>query len=549
MTRLLILLFCAFSLTANAQSVGWFYSNPGAADGYVLFAPSSNKTTFLIDKCGKQIHQWQSVYDPGLAVYLLNDGTLLRCGNTDNFQFPGGGQGGILEKFDWNGSLLWSYLISDSEQCQHHDAIQLPNGNIIAIAWEYHTSTDAQDNGRVTLGTKMWSDKIVEIQPVGTDSGIIVWQWRAWDHLIQDADSTKLNYGVVKDHPELIDINLGTLTTQQPDWLHLNALSYNATLDQLMVSCHNLDEIIIIDHSTTLAEASSHQGGNSGHGGDLMYRWGNPENYDRGTVDDKKLFQQHHPHWISDDNNEILLFNNGVGRPGIDYSTVETFKLPPMINNNYPLAVDSSYLPLAQDWIYAATPASSLFSLVMGSAQRLPNGNTIICNATAGTFLEIDSPGNNLWKYVNPIGLNGSTSQGNLPLKNSCFRVTYLSADDPGLAGQILIPGEPLELNPNPYLCENLPTAAASIDFNEQRFTVYPDPFRNNFNIHIPVALQNALLQIHDVTGRLLYEEKNMDALSSSDHRIEFNKQQGMIIITLKNETGNYLWKTTAIAL
>src|SRR6185436_17778782 len=121
---------------------------------------------------------------------------------TGNNSFQGGGTGGILEKFDWNSNLLWSYLISDNTQCQHHDAIQLPNGNVIAISWENHSATDAQNNGRTSLGSHMWSEKLVEVQPVGTDSGIIVWQWRAWDHLIQDVDSTKLNYGVVADHPE-----------------------------------------------------------------------------------------------------------------------------------------------------------------------------------------------------------------------------------------------------------------------------------------------------------------------------------------------------------
>ncbi|MBK9730971.1 MAG: aryl-sulfate sulfotransferase [Chitinophagaceae bacterium] len=547
MTRFLLLCLCAFSIAGNAQTVGWFYSNPGTADGYVLFAPGSSNNTYLLDKCGKKIHQWQSFYDPGLAVYLLEDGTLLRCGNTNNSQFMGGGQGGIVEKFDWNSNLLWYYKISDSEQCQHHDAIQLPNGNVLAIAWEYHTKADAQANGRVSLGTKMWSDKIVEIQPVGADSGIIVWQWRAWDHLVQDVDNAKANYGVVTEHPELLDINLGTLNTQQADWLHLNGLSYNETLDQLMVSCHNLNEIFIIDHSTTLEESASHAGGNSGHGGDLMYRWGNPENYDRGTTDDRKLYQQHHAHWTSDDDNEILYFNNGVGRPGTDYSTVETFKLPAMVNNNYPLGADSAYLPLAQNWIYAANPVSSLFSMVMGSAQRLPNGNTLICNATAGTFLEIDSQGNNLWKYVNPIDQNGNTAQGDQPFMNSCFRVTNYAADYPGLAGQVLTPGEPLELNPDNYICSSIPTLIADVDVDDQNPSVYPNPFRNNFNLHIPAELKQASLQIHDVTGRLLYEENNIALAAHTDHQVSLLLPPGVVIISVKDALQLYSWNTRAV--
>jgi hypothetical protein len=275
MYRSLLLILCLYSIYANAQTVGLFYNNPGAESGYVLFAPGQSDTTYLIDKCGKRVHQWTGSYHPGLAVYLLEDGNLLRCSKPGNNQFMAGGQGGLLEILDWNSNILWSYEISDNNQCQHHDAMQLPNGNILAIVWESHTKIDAMANGRVTMGSEMWSEKLIEIQPIGTDSGVIVWQWRAWDHLVQDADSTKPNYGVIADHPELLDINMGVLNSTTSDWLHFNSLDYNAELDQIMVSSHEVSEVYIIDHSTTMEEAASHAGGNSGKGGDLLYRWGN----------------------------------------------------------------------------------------------------------------------------------------------------------------------------------------------------------------------------------------------------------------------------------
>src|SRR5436305_1921840 len=171
----------------------------------------------------------------------------------------------------------------------------------------------------------MWSDKIVEIQPVSSDSGIIVWQWRTWDHLIQDADSTKLNFGVVADHPEDININLGSLNNIDADWLHCNGLDYDSAHDEIMVSCHNLDEVFIVDHSTTMAEAATSSGGNSGKGGGILYRWGNPANYGRGELSDQKFYGQHNTTWIRQGlpgAGKILVFNNGVSRPGGDYSTV-----------------------------------------------------------------------------------------------------------------------------------------------------------------------------------------------------------------------------------
>lgn len=549
MKKFLLFCCCVLSLSVKSQTVGFFYNYPGSLPGYLLFAPNESDTTYLIDKCGKRIHEWGGTHDPGLSVYVLPDGTLLRCESLNNSQFMGGGQGGLITKFDWNSNLLWSYQISDNSQCQHHDAIQLPNGNIVAIAWEDHTKTDALANGRITLGTHMWSDKIVEIQPVGEDSGIIVWQWRAWDHLVQDADSAKLNYGVVAEHPELLDINVGTLSNFDVDWLHFNGLDYDAEKDQLMVSCHEMSEVYILDHSTTIAEAASHEGGNSGHGGDLLYRWGNPQNYGRGTADDRKLFEQHNAQWIPQGYpgaGKVLVFNNGTGMTGQDYSTVITFEIPEMVGNNYPLEADSAYEPQAPDWIYTATPSTSFFSFVEGGAQRLINGNTLICEATSGNFFEVDSLGNELWRYVNPVGINGPVQQGTNPFQNTCFRVTYLSPDYPGLAGQTLIPGSPIELNPLNYNCLGVATGIADVPVTTDQVNVFPNPFKEEFVLHLAPEYAHAILEIHDLTGRLLYRQENLSA--GNDLRISLKGYSGVILLSLKDVSGKRVWHSTAVA-
>ena len=144
-------------------------------------------------------------------------------------------------------------------------------------------------------------DHIIEVQPTGQTSGDIIWEWHAWDHLIQNYDSSKANYGVVGDHPELIDINFGEFYLSTDDWMHTNSIDYNPQFDQILISVHNFDEIWVIDHSTTTEEAAGHSGGNSGKGGDLLYRWGNPESYDAGTASDQKLFGQHDTQWIKPD--------------------------------------------------------------------------------------------------------------------------------------------------------------------------------------------------------------------------------------------------------
>lgn len=548
LTYLVLIVLNMCCMGSQAQTVGLFYNNAGTANGYVLFAPGQSDTTYLIDKCGKRVHAWASDFHPGLSVYLQEDGTLLRCSNVGNNQFGAGGQGGLLEERDWDSNLLWSYLISDNSQCQHHDAIRLPNGNVLAIVWENHTFFDAQANGRISLGSKMWSEKIVEVQPVGTNSGVIVWQWRAWDHLVQQADTAKLNYGVVADHPELLDINMGMLDGSNADWLHFNSLDYNAALDQIMVSSHAVSEVYIIDHSTTMEEAASHSGGNAGRGGDLMYRWGNPQNYGRGTAADQKFYSQHNLHWITADG-EVMLFNNGVGRPGTDYSTVETFKLPAMVNNNYPIANGTAFGPVEQDWIYTATPPLSLFSVVQGGAQRLYNGNTLICNGVGGIFTEIDSSGNLLWKYINPVSKNSILTQGDVPFINDCFRATYLPSYYPGLSGHSLTPGLPIELNPLSYSCENFPTAIATTGSDDGNFYLYPNPFGQQFTLHFGKTLQQGVLQVHDLAGRLCYENRNLNARANEDVSIELPVQvHGMFIITLQDAKGTLCWKNIAIA-
>ena len=114
----------------------------------------------------------------------------------------------------------------------------------------------------------------------------------------RDFDSTKLDYGILSDFPERVNINL---VSNGPfnDWIHINSIDYNAELDQILLSARNANEIWIIDHSTTTAEAASHSGGNAGKGGDLLYRWGNPQIYGRGTENDRIYYRQHDATWDS----------------------------------------------------------------------------------------------------------------------------------------------------------------------------------------------------------------------------------------------------------
>src|SRR5262249_42027752 len=104
-----------------------------------------------------------------------------------------------------------------------------------------------------------------------------------------------------------------------PDWLHTNSVDYDADHDLVLFSSPRLSEICVIDHGTTTAEAASHAGGRRGHGGDILWRYGNPKNYGAGGDEERRLFGQHDARWIRAGRpgaGHVLVFNNGEGRPG-----------------------------------------------------------------------------------------------------------------------------------------------------------------------------------------------------------------------------------------
>jgi hypothetical protein len=396
--------------------------------GYTLYAPMAYTTTYLINNDGEVVYTWESDYQPRMSAYLLENGNLLRTGRLGgNHTFgTGGGAGGRVEEIDPDGNLVWEFEYSSSLHMLHHDIEPLPNGNVLMIAWEYKSAAEAIAAGRdpdlVTTG--LWPDHIIEVEPKSASGGNIVWEWHVWDHLIQDYDPTKENYGVVADHPELIDINF----TAGVDWNHTNSVDYNQGFDQIILSVHAFGEIWVVDHSTTTEEASGHTGGNSGKGGDILYRWGNPQAYRAGDADDQKFFLQHDAGWIESGlpgEGNILVFNNGWGRPGTDYSSVDEIVPPVDGNGTYYLAPDSAYGPENQTWIYTAENPGDFLALNIGGAQRLPNGNTLICDGPHGVYFEATPEQDIIWEYVGP----GNT-----------FKVHRYAPDYPGLEG--LLPNQ-----------------------------------------------------------------------------------------------------------
>lgn len=375
----------------------------GGFNGTVLISPRTSSESFLIDKDFNILKIWHGSTSPATFAYLLPGNAVLRPTDDPNATWGGGGAGGRLQKINANDNVVWDYIFSNETVRQHHDIEPMPNGNVLVIAWERMSEAEAIAAGRQSLPIgEIWPTMIAELEPVGAADANIVWEWHLKDHFIQDADSTKDNYGVIADHPELVDINYPVAPNGSFD--HANAIDYNPDLDQIVITARALSEIYVIDHSTTTEEAAGHTGGDRGKGGDLLYRWGNPQVYDHGTEADRYFFSVHGGNWIDPGlpgGGNFMIFNNGNRLGGAnDYSGAVEIAPPTDGFGNYIKQPGQPFGPAAPNWVYEGPP--KFYSQNKGGAYRLPNGNTLICDSNNNNLFEVTREGTRVWAYPTP---------------------------------------------------------------------------------------------------------------------------------------------------
>ncbi len=385
-TAQLIAISAACSLAAGVHA----QSQPG----WTFFAPMNSSTTVLTDETGALVHSWPGTLPPGVSVYLLPDGDILRPGIDANTSgISSGGAGGRIQRTSWDGTLEWDYVAQGADFRAHHDLTVLPNGNIVYIAWERKTATEAIDAGRnpAFVNLEIWPEKLVEIRPIGTDDAEVVWEWRLWDHLVQDFDATKPNFGAPSDNPHRIDINYPP-NNSVADWIHWNAVDYNAERDELIVGSTTFHEIWVIDRPT----------------GDIVYRWGNPAAYGMGIASDRKLFTQHDPEWIRPGlpgAGNILIYNNGRNRTGgEEYSSIDELIPPRNPDGTYARDAAMPFGPAAPAWTCDNADGERFYSSFISGSQRQPNGNTLICVGALGEFIEVNPACEVQWSLTNPFG-------------------------------------------------------------------------------------------------------------------------------------------------
>jgi len=509
----LVLFILCTKLQIYSQTIGLVYHDTEVSDGYTLFTPSFNNKVYLVNNCGETVNEWTFNEQPGLTCYLLENGNLLRAGKNH------------LETRDWDNNIVWSFDMEAAGYKQHHDIEPLPNGNILCILNDRYSSSEMIAAGKNPsfVNNQVKIDKIIELQPVGTNNAVIVWEWKFMDHLIQDHDNTKLNFGAIIDHPELFDINFNNLNT---DITHVNGIDYNSGLDQIILSARHMNELYIIDHSTTTLEAANHSGGNANKGGDFLWRWGNPLAYKQGTTLNQKLFLQHDAKWVETgytDEGKISVFNND-GDGSASFSSVHLIS-PDIVNNIYQKE-NNIFKPSTYEWSWQGSILGTVVNEGRKSgAHSLPNGNFIITETSQGRVSEIKKNGTLIWSYINP-SVSGTNILNQFEIatsENNIFRGEKYPSDYIGFFGKNLTPNGIIE---NQNSISNNCINQLNIGEIELKTVLVQNPIQEN-KIQFNQIIDLDAATIIDLNGRVVSKFFNI----KSNH------------ITIKLESSIYLLK------
>jgi hypothetical protein len=452
------------------------YWNTNQTDnGYTFFGVRG--ITYLIDMEGRVVHTWPAGTNP----HLLDDGSILDASKDDPSGF-----GGFVQ-VSWSGSTVWTYTESRTGYFPHHDYVRIFNPKLGTNTTLYIANKNYTYDQCIAAGcnpasgpyTNAQMDVIVEVGP----NNAIVWEWAFFDHMVQDYDPAKTNYvgagKTIADYPGRLNINLPGRPVQR-DWLHCNSIDYNQALDQIVINSVG-GEFYVVDHGNTFI-ANNPTGSMalaSGPAGDFLYRFGDVARYSQGaapsiltnwtesTTGNKQIGGTHHVSWIPaglPGAGNLLMFSNSQNlfehTQGSYVFEVDPFRNAASSHTasyvNPPAAgfdlwpapgpnTDKAPKLMSRQivWSYSSKAAHGMFSHIGSSAQRLANGNTLVCADTEGHIIEVTPAGEAVWEYINPVTSSGilKFKRDNWPMYNSIFRAYRYHASDAPLAGRTLTPG------------------------------------------------------------------------------------------------------------
>ncbi len=313
--------------------------------GYTYFDPYYEQNrAYLIDMDGRIVHYWDL---PGMFAdwtELLPDGHVLapvRKNWKDGPKFPGFCAAYIYE-VDWDGNIVWQY----EDDFQHHAIKRLDNGNTLILRVVQNPPEIAKKVKGGMPGSEDTQPKwkgymwTDNIQEVGKN-GKVVWEWNSYEHLDPEEDAI-------------------CALEERSEWCHGNNLEVNEEGD-ILIGFRCINQVVIIEKKT----------------GKIKWKWGKGQD----------IYHMHNPMWL--DNGNILIFDNGVHRRDgyLNYSRI--------------IEVDPKTDKIV--WEYKATPPSEFYTTFCGGNQRLPNGNTFICEANRGRLFEVTMEGDIVWEYHSPF--------------------------------------------------------------------------------------------------------------------------------------------------
>jgi outer membrane protein assembly factor BamB len=356
-------------LKQKRSGVGLLAHDPDQAfQGYTLFTPSAGgNTIYLIDMDGNVVHTWAVPYPPGLYGRLTATGTLLYNGKTTE----------VSERFistgPWKGGALlemtWDgrILWEVHHPDHHHDGTLLRNGTVMLLCLAPLPDDIASRVVGGMPGTEHNGIMHADYLVEMTREGEVVWEWRSWEHL----DPLEDRIVAVQDH--------------RSEWTHGNTV-VELPDGNVMVSFRNISTVVIIERAS----------------GDIVWKLGAPP-----------LAQQHAPTLL--ENGNILIFDNG------------THRLDHPIPHSRVIEVDRASKEIV--WRYQEGYVSEFFSPFISNAQRLPNGNTLICEGSFGRLFEVTTDGELVWEYVNPT-YHEPVSLPGTQVRNTVFRAYRYSEDE-----------------------------------------------------------------------------------------------------------------------
>lgn len=353
--------------------------------GYVFAIENGGKRCFLIDHYGQIKHEWNFELSLGQDAELTKEGNLIGLFRGENSPVSFGGQSGILREIEPDGTVIWEYTIANDNEIAHHDFTQLPNGNLLVLVWYRVSNAEAKAVGLNNTGD-VFMEKVVEINK---EDNSVVWEWKSWDHIVQDFDASLPNFGAPATNKNKINIAYANNNVHEfvalGDLIHFNGIAYYPEQDIIALSANFYSEVWFIDHSTTTTEAETEEGGQFGKGGSLLYRFGNEKVYGDNNAASTLNFN-HHPSFIKTGNElSLLIYNNNNSE---EQSRAMEFSLP---------AIDGTNLDLPPSLIFDFTHPDLFYGRVSG-AVRLPNGNTLICEGDYG-YWEVTPNLEVVWKF------------------------------------------------------------------------------------------------------------------------------------------------------